>query len=367
LLDGYFKINNKKNNKDSRMSKLTVLKCNICNRQIEVDVEKTRIDKLNCIITNHCAGKLLKIGEKNTRTTIYPSPITGVEDWIPRGVEMNPRHEVINASFSLLSGKNHIAVAVDESRNKVFDLTFKNNFNEYGNVIEYYFVRGTRTTGISGADDSSSKSNFTCNPYSIVKIYINGELIPSNAYRVFSNKIQFVSPLMNEKNVLNIAIFNTLAESTTTLHFKPATLFGKSAWDNIIKVGVNDKKYDVLICDDLSNLTINKSYVIDSNQPDPTDAFFLLSSFPNSSYDRLLTTNAGINNMLLNGSLFDFRSYSSSIDFTVSERNIVDVFPQVKIIERQRSAPDFLIEQVFTDSGLPVPSENKNKNIIGPI
>jgi len=69
----------------STLNKYTIFQCDTCKRQTEIRLDGLRPDPLRCNITNKCRGKLARVGESLNKKFLFTPPVTGLQDFIPRG------------------------------------------------------------------------------------------------------------------------------------------------------------------------------------------------------------------------------------------------------------------------------------------
>lgn len=99
------------------LKKITVFKCDTCKRSIELELDERRPYPLRCTITNKCPGIYKKINEKNSRSSLIPPVVFGLEDYIPRGsVNTVAPITVADPLVSLLSGNRQLVLAATKKK-----------------------------------------------------------------------------------------------------------------------------------------------------------------------------------------------------------------------------------------------------------
>lgn len=143
------------------IKKITVFKCDTCKRSIELELDERRPYPNRCAITNKCPGIYKKIDEKNSRSSLIPPVVYGLEDYIPRGSSITeaPVAET-DPLISLLSGSRQLVLAAT-SKSAIENL--QNTFdswaveNDYGGVGGAYvtadrvFLYGNDIYGLNGS------------------------------------------------------------------------------------------------------------------------------------------------------------------------------------------------------------------------
>lgn len=274
------------------MKKYEIYECNVCKRQTEKEVDPLRPTIHNCTITYKCTGKLIKIGDSATKQ-IKPSFDSSVRNWIPRGTKLSEDHEPIEiGEFSILAGSHYLALGVQEGaiQDSSFDVTFEVVKAQEISFKEYIYNKASGATIISGPDDSPSNSTLKILPGDSIKILINGVVIPSTDYTIDSyNRIILNDPLIEESNLVKVAVFVEPQAITKTLTFSINSDF-KHSWNNVQKckyINPETGEYqvlDVFTCNDLIDIEID-------DRLNPQDlgfnALLLLAYQPWTCFDRI--------------------------------------------------------------------------------
>ena len=327
------------------LNKITVFQCDSCKRQIELELDERRPYPSRCAITYKCPGLYKKVGEKNSRSTLFPPIIYGLQDYIQRGtVITNAPIVAPDPLTSLLAGNAQLVLAatskatvlnVDGGYDNWADEVNSSGdpkvflyANDVGNpavsgqpthpyqdhqlllelyelpiqstdFTEYYYLRKDNLTQISGQDDSlqravlrfvggdnrgdSNKDNIT--------VFVNGVEVPriGSADAIATGKY-FLS-VISDSGERAIKFVPALTESSNAIKIyvyqKPAILTDPDKIKTLVFRGLsdNDSKRTTNSWGDTNHLNIN--YQIS----------------PSGSVDRFLYTNTGFETTDASGSL----------------------------------------------------------------
>lgn len=216
------------------LNKITVFQCDTCKRQIELELDDNRPYPSRCAITYKCPGLYNKVGEKNSRSTLFPPIVYGLQDYIPRGstITVIP-DDPANPLVSILAGTNQLVLAASSKETiqsadaiPTYDNWAVENVNSavtplflyapdvanptntsppkhpgLDNVLllelyqldiqstaftEYYFLRPGPISQISGSDDSTTHSvlrfnggdNLNDTNLDNITVFVNGVEVP---------------------------------------------------------------------------------------------------------------------------------------------------------------------------------------------
>jgi len=276
---------------------------------------------------------------------------------------------VVYPRVSVQSGAHHLVMITKETSKETQTLRLKTTVsNENTKAYQYYFIRGTTTAAVSGDDDSSSNSYMYCNPFDVVKVFINTVELDKSLYSVQENKIIFTEPLAGERNVIKVFVYKPEAIRNYLLTFnKPSNTFNESAWGNVKKILLNNEIYDVFVSTGVVDLTLGGQYLLSDgvteNQIDLANTFFIFANKPYSSYDRLMSSVIDLTQCAANKYVFEYGvDEFSEVRLTLRKDQLTEIFPPIKIVERNRYSSDFVIE-----SGNVTRSDVETKKIIGPV
>lgn len=223
------------------LNKITVFECDTCKRRIELELDERRPYPARCAITYKCPGLYKKVGQKNSRSTLFPPIVYGLQDYIPRGtVITNTPVTEDDPLTSLLAGTRQLVLAATSKQtiesggisdnwaienvigpviNNVQStfpndpiFLYANDVNNPGSTgqqnhpfqdhvlllelyeiatettayTEYYFLRGENLTQISGVDDSLQRSvlrfvggdNLNDTNKDNITVFVNGVEVP---------------------------------------------------------------------------------------------------------------------------------------------------------------------------------------------
>lgn len=126
------------------IKKITVFKCDTCKRSIELELDERRPYPHRCAITNKCPGIYKKIEEKNSRSSLIPPVVFGLDDYIPRGSNITVTPETVSDPLiSLLSGNRQLVLAATKKKSIENLQGTTDNWaveNDYGGVNNAYVV-----------------------------------------------------------------------------------------------------------------------------------------------------------------------------------------------------------------------------------
>jgi hypothetical protein len=381
------------------LRKITVFQCDTCNRQIELELDERRPYPLRCSITYKCPGIYKKITEKNSRSTLFPPIVYGLQDYIQRGseitlvpvVESDPLVSVLAGKHQLVLGamkKETIESSPGQYDNwatePFWDVTSNQYINDlpyrqmflYGSDItnpnvtgqqthpfqdhkillelyelplnstefkEYYFLKDSNTTQISGQDDSLFKSVLRFNETDNIVVTINGISLPR--YNQYLSQSQYFIPIISNSGERAIKFVPTLTDSSNAIKIyvyqkietfkdpsKVRTLIFKgmsdndqnrstNSWGDVTHIDINNPSSDtgkidrfLFTCTEFEvtetsePLTINNRYLIKSIKAikytgqvvilNPKDIHLLLGQSPYSYSDKTLDLTLNMNDAI---------------------------------------------------------------------
>lgn len=99
------------------LKKITVFKCDSCKRSIELELDERRPYPLRCAITYKCPGIYKKIAEKNSRSSLIPPVVFGLQDYIPRGSVISEQPvSATDPLISVLAGDKQLVLAATSEK-----------------------------------------------------------------------------------------------------------------------------------------------------------------------------------------------------------------------------------------------------------
>jgi hypothetical protein len=279
------------------INKITVFECDTCKRQIELEVKDSRPYPTRCAITYKCPGLYKKMGTKNSRSTLFPPIVYGVQDYIQRGTVITKvAPEEPNPLIPLLSGNRQLVLAATskliEFNGAVNDAwatekTLRSDVDpkiflydpDTDNALlldhpkhpmqdhiiwlelyeldvettafsEFYFLEKENASQVYGPDDSTNHEILRFSSADNIVITVNGVEIPryngSPQDRYFKiraddnnipeNAIKFIPSFSESSNAVKIYVYKT---PTFTNQSKIKTLVFKGLPDNDINRSIS--------------------------------------------------------------------------------------------------------------------------------
>lgn len=229
------------------MSKLrfTIYECDVCKREIEVQLDGTRPDPSRCNITLKCRGHLKRQGERSTKKFLFTPIVAGLEDYVPRGTPETVNQPVSSTkqiSIFTAGGTGMLTAAVLKRKVAGFTATFyvvdENGLDfdleskptsfttpvdskvtmqlfeitpELLAFKKYTYVINGNVQLVRGGDDSPEGRNLRFNVNNKLRVFVNGvELIPTQYDRTIDDQIT-LTPLINGvNNVIEILVYNDI-------------------------------------------------------------------------------------------------------------------------------------------------------------
>ena len=305
----------------STLNYFIIFQCDTCKRQMELQIDGSRIDPIRCIITYKCRGKLSRVGQSAVKTFLVTPPVPGLEDYIPRGtvisappviapvpnISLNtgggagmlsigilkriPSSPSVGShQFSVLAADGITPIIVDTEIDAI-ELPqnvsiLLNIFPISPSVLEsttYTYLESGEVQVISGPDNSPSPIVLRFTAQNNISVYSNGvELDPSEYIISVPNQSITLTPAIYESNnVINVVVYNNLTANAATssvinLEFNvldPAinlpppgvsdvAFLSTCSWGNCASVKIGGVERYLMHCTDLSALSSNVSYGI---------------------------------------------------------------------------------------------------------
>jgi len=302
----------------STLTKFIIYQCDTCKRQTETLLDNKRPDAIRCNITYKCRGKLSRIGESSVKKFLFTPPVSGLQDYVPRGTVIPVINAGISdpdASLNVGSGlgmltaacltRNQIGIenhnfSILDSNNLPFYFSTESDATHLGLGIKVYLNLFQITPSliqsktynylvsgaiqiIRGPDNSPNSSSLMFNESNSIAVFSNGiKLDPSQYDRTTTkNQITLTPALYESNNVISVVVYNDLTASIgtinnlTSLKFevldpiaaRDAAFLSSSVWGDHEAVTIpNTGTRYLLSCTDLSKLTKDADYGIASIQ-----------------------------------------------------------------------------------------------------
>lgn len=126
------------------IKKIIVFKCDTCDRSIELELDERRPYPHRCAITNKCPGIYKKIGEKNSRSSLIPPVVFGLQDYVPRGTSISQTPaETSDPLTSILSGERQLVLA---ATSKATIQNLEGSYDNWATESDYGGVGGAYVT-----------------------------------------------------------------------------------------------------------------------------------------------------------------------------------------------------------------------------
>lgn len=361
------------------MKKFTEYKCDTCKRTNVIENDTRRFFIPKCNITLGCTGKLVPIGESNTKDVVSIKPVAGLEDWRARGTTSEYAPEIIPEKFILLSNgpSNEIVLAVKSSlaQGSTITATFNVVKNRSTSFKEYTYTRLAPITQVNGLDDTPDKKLLRFSLTDEIRVFVNGiEKIESVDWtrNALTHTISFITTLVEDSTIV-ITVAPQQAVTTKILIFTKNTLgaFIDTAWGNVetIKIGgTSGQDYDVYTCPSVElDIDINTSLTLTSlngtSNINLEDALFLLSNKPWSYIDRVFTYYGDCGKIMNNVADIKMTKIDNELQIQISEYGISDIFPQI-------ICSSIFANEELEDSdkaGIDFLQTYNNQNILGPV
>jgi hypothetical protein len=324
----------------STLNEFIIFQCDTCNRQTELQIDGKRIDPIRCIITYKCRGKLSRVGQSAVKKFLVTPPVSGLQDYIPRGtvlssspvitptpnVSLNTGGGSGMLSMAILTKTDHpathdysvlgtngqpIFINVGVSNNVTMAQNVKivlNIFPISASVLQsttYTYLKTGEVQVINGPDDSPDSIVLRFSASNNIRVYTNGVELSPSAYiiSVPNQSITFTPAIYESNNVVNIIVYNDIVANVSTANIvtlefdvldpminlpppyvSDLTFLEACAWGNFNAVNIQGNERYLMHCTDLSALSKDVSYGVESIQvvigtPIPAGSFVIGTSY----------------------------------------------------------------------------------------
>lgn len=404
-----------------------VYKCNVCSRETEIALDGRRPDPSRCNITQHCRGKLERVGQRSTREFLFTPIVPGLPDFIPRGTTIvaAPKLTVPNPiTVQSASGAGIIALSAIRSKvvgsSRVFYVIDENSAQftletsslgttlptssivravlfeisaELLTTTKYTYVVTGAVQVISGQDDSPESKSLRFTTANQISVYVNGVLIDPSGYdRSINDQITFTPAIYESNNVVEVFVYKDVTTAITsskqvTLEFKSLVptitadlaLRKLDAWGNYGGATIEGAERLTLFCTDLTLLDSNKSYgvayfeaVSNTNQVrkiKTSEVFLLLAREPFAFRDKELYAYLRGTALVDDNAVMAYKESQASgqLFLTVDETAITQVFNPITPTKKLAAFPEVINSVAITGTALEGTENLNKKYIIGPV
>lgn len=231
--------------------KFIIFQCDTCKRQTEIKIDSKRVDPMRCNITLKCRGKMSRVGESSTKTFLFTPPVSGLQDYVPRGtmtasaptvqedpmISINSGPAILSAailtrnitvpgnhSYSVLD-LNGSPIIVDEQQDikpLAQDVKILLNVFPISPIVlrstTYTYLMSGIVQVISGPDDSPTSSNLRFTAENKINVLINGITLDPLAYiiSVSTQSITLTPAIYESNNIVNVVVYNDIVDNVTT-------------------------------------------------------------------------------------------------------------------------------------------------------
>ena len=403
-----------------------VYRCDVCDRELEVELDSKRPDPIRCNITFGCRGKLSRIGVRSAKRFLSTPPVPGLRDFIPRGtqtvatspaVTLNPitiftasGDGIITMSLLRVSTSggttafstydvNNVAVQIENiSSSYQLSLTSKIQMVLFEISPEllisnkYIYVISGPVQIVSGQDDSPEGHNLRFTSANQLSVFVNGIKLDASAYdRSVNDQITFTPEIYDTNNVVEVFVYKDLTSaistsSHVTLEFKSLVpsiaadlaLRNLNCWGDYGSTVIDGVERVNLFCTDLSGLNQDKSYgvawVLATSAIDasihtvrPDEIFILLGREPFAFSDKELHAYLTGDTLITGQAVMSYKQSQATglLQLSVNDSMITQVYDPIKTARR--------ISQTTLTSATTVPGtalegteQLKPKYIVGP-
>lgn len=167
------------------MTTYSVLKCTVCKRVTEVEIDPRRPTINHCTITHKCTGRLQQIDTKTVRDQLVTKNVNGLKNWQQRGHVDTEVKSAVTEYMTINTG-NSLSVAVasslldSEIHNETLSLNLivqSKNIQPFTSFSYYGFTADM--TVIAGADSTPSKKLLRFDTTDALIISLNGVVLDS--------------------------------------------------------------------------------------------------------------------------------------------------------------------------------------------
>lgn len=384
------------------MSTYTSYQCSICRRTIDIVKDNTRAAINQCTITKGCEGRLFKIGESSTATSMAAR--SDLINWYPRGEQQNivPVNNEIQTLSLSCSSTGVLTLAIYQSdleaearTNLVVKLTQRRI--EDISYQQYVFRPSISTTLISGRDTSGKNLRFDQNVIDEGRIFvrINGVSksigSASDQITLSPNTISFNSEIAAQSSIdVSIYFEKDTIEKTLTFTANKAFVVNSNsgAWGNIRYIteygsdgNLKPNKWWLYSCTGFGDITTSSRLKLDSILEENgvtvalagqnlINARFLIASEPFGNTDRYL-------NFLVECATLNEGYMLSTVNNTITElltdiNSLKEIYPPFQLVyDTVLQNSSFVTTDTFISSDA-IPTDTAltrlvGKKTIGPI
>jgi len=379
----------------STLNKFIIFQCDVCQRQEELLIDSKRVDPIRCNITLKCRGKLSRVGESSTKKFLFTPPVSGLQDYVPRGTVLSSAPIIeSDSAISLNTSSGMLTTASLRKVGPVFQLEDINNnlitvnqgvtvnlniFPISPSLLQssnFIYLRSGTVQVIYGADDSPSSNTLRFDATNNLSVLVNGiTLTPSIDYdRSVPNIITLTPAIYESNNVIEVIVYNDLtvnvkSDNIISLRFSilnDTSLLSNNAWGNYeaVELSTGITRY-IMHCTDMSALLKDISYgvkgaqlvdeaVITANSLIADNFYVIVNSgdyYPISDFttvgspDNLTGTIFKASGPLLDGST---GTVSQVIDLNINEINLLTAKDPYSFQDKELNA--YLSGSVFSSS-----------------
>lgn len=404
-----------------------VYKCNVCSRETEIVLDGRRPDPSRCNITQHCRGKLERVGERSTREFLFTPIVPGLPDFVPRGTTIvaAPKLTVPNPiTVQTAAGAGIIAISAVRSKvsgsNRAFYVIDENNAQftletrpltttlpttsivravlfeisaELLTTTKYTYVVTGPVQVISGQDDSPESRSLRFTVANQISVYVNGVLIDPTGYdRSINDQLTFTPAIYDSNNVVEVFVYKDISAAIdnakqVSLEFKPLlptvtndlALRKLDAWGNYGGVSIGGVERLILFCTDLTLLDPNKSYGVayfeavsntsEVRKVKTSEVFFLLAREPFAFRDKELYAYLKGTSLVDDNAVMAYKESQASgqLFLSIDETAITQVFNPISPTKKLAAFPEVVSPEAITGTALEGTENLNKKYIIGPV
>lgn len=301
-----------------------LFQCDKCNRQIELQIDDNRIDPIRCIITYKCRGKLSRGSISHTKKFLVTPPVSGLQNYIQRGAVIssapiiNPlpiasintggingagmitmavlkKTQYISTHDYSVMGLNNQPILINTGVNNNIQLAqnvkmILNIFPISSSILQsttYTYLRSGDVHVLSGADNSPNNIVLRFSNSNKIGVYVNGIEMNQSSYilSITNQSITFTPSIYESNNVINVIVYNEISVNVSkssiislvfdvldpTINLPPPNIsdisyLNTSSWGNYASVDILNQTQYLMHCTNLSALSNDISYGVDSIQ-----------------------------------------------------------------------------------------------------
>lgn len=290
----------------STLPKFTIYRCDVCDRDTEIQLDGNRPAPIRCNITLKCRGKLQKTGERSSKKFLFTPLVAGLQDYVPRGTAVTaPLAEATSTPFPIFTGEMMIAASVLrrkvvgsnsvfytitpvgdeiqlETQSSIYLLPLNTTITlqlfeitpELLQFKKYTYLFNSTAQLIIGADDSPEGRNLRFNSSNKLKVYANGvELQASQFDKSIADQITLTPAVTGTNNVIEVLVYDDIDILLSTATFIPITmrsltptvaadlaLRNLNCWGNFRSAEIGGTDRIIMFATDFSLLDSDKSY-----------------------------------------------------------------------------------------------------------